>query len=598
MKARVAASAVPPALVAPTMRRLTRPRGRLMRTLTFDARVRPDNLLVRVNGARSCRRPPKRGRPVSSPSMTWLRADFRAGFRGGSCGLLERRAWFASVPLIVALVARVAPVVCVAAGALVAGVVVVLGLALTAALACSPAPRSATPTRCAKAAQTPESVDPLPSSPTSPSPIPCPRPPPRHCPATAVTARKARASRRALKDLHAVVQASAAADTVGENGPERAPLDLARDSEIAVGRSIRRSRFRAAPRRSSRCRRASARSCRTAFVEAMAYPVFDIPMYKPLAELSAELLIPNVNLIENNSITLLETNQRFIEAYMVGLNHEFARELLWREYPTDQRGSYFRQFWDVSGFFAGPRADDDAAARDAARHPAAPRVAARLRSSATMMRASAPGENEEELVLVIRGELLKRYPEAVIYAQSGRMGDDEWRDRSLEGADAGRRSQPAEEANPPRAKLRTPLYMAKVEPDLYFLGFDLTVPEARGGDGTSDTDPPGWFFVIKERPGEPRFGFDETVRAQIVVWNDLAWDRVPMAGQRTVRFLARPRRPDPRSVTAGRGGEGGAARGRRARRWGDDVSAAELAYIMYQAPVMVAIHAAEMLPRT
>ena len=35
---------------------------------------------------------------------------------------------------------------------------------------------------------------------------------------------------------------------------------------------------------------------------------------------------------------------------MVGLNHEMARELLWREYPTDQRGSYFRQFWDVSGY--------------------------------------------------------------------------------------------------------------------------------------------------------------------------------------------------------------------------------------------------------
>ena len=43
----------------------------------------------------------------------------------------------------------------------------------------------------------------------------------------------------------------------------------------------------------------------------------------------------------------METNQRFVEAYMVGLNYEFARKLLWREYPTDQRGSYFRQFWSV-----------------------------------------------------------------------------------------------------------------------------------------------------------------------------------------------------------------------------------------------------------
>jgi len=30
------------------------------------------------------------------------------------------------------------------------------------------------------------------------------------------------------------------------------------------------------------------------------------------------------------------------------VTHEFARELLWREYPTDSRGSPFRQFWDVS----------------------------------------------------------------------------------------------------------------------------------------------------------------------------------------------------------------------------------------------------------
>ena len=72
-------------------------------------------------------------------------------------------------------------------------------------------------------------------------------------------------------------------------------------------------------------------------------------MYEPLeGASSSELFLPNIQLIATNSITLLETNQKFIEAYMVGLNHEFARELLWREYPTDQRGSYFRQFWDVA----------------------------------------------------------------------------------------------------------------------------------------------------------------------------------------------------------------------------------------------------------
>ena len=82
-------------------------------------------------------------------------------------------------------------------------------------------------------------------------------------------------------------------------------------------------------------------------VTVMAHPVFTQPMYRPLRDISSEFLAPNLGLIPNNTISLMETNQRFIEAYMVGLNHEMACELLWREFPTDQRGSYFRQFWDV-----------------------------------------------------------------------------------------------------------------------------------------------------------------------------------------------------------------------------------------------------------
>ena len=56
----------------------------------------------------------------------------------------------------------------------------------------------------------------------------------------------------------------------------------------------------------------------------------------------------------------METNQRFIEAYMVGLNYEFARKLLWREYPTDQRGSYFRQFWSVGDTIDSEGLSEDA----------------------------------------------------------------------------------------------------------------------------------------------------------------------------------------------------------------------------------------------
>ena len=77
--------------------------------------------------------------------------------------------------------------------------------------------------------------------------------------------------------------------------------------------------------------------------------------------------------------------------------------------------------------------------------------------------------------------------------------------------------------------VKTPLYEAKVDPDIYFFGFDLTAEAARGGQIVNGEEDPGWFFVIKERPGEPRFGLDVpqgAPQAAIHTWNDLAWTDV------------------------------------------------------------------------
>jgi len=122
------------------------------------------------------------------------------------------------------------------------------------------------------------------------------------------------------------------------------------------------------------------------------------------------------------------------------------------------------------------------------------------------------------------------------------------------------------------------------------------VPVAQGGTGENTNDPPGWYFVIKERPGEPRFGFDETSGAQIIVWNDVGWDDVEMAGA-----FVKPTRAAPLAMP-GASPPGEAEKEPQRLEdmrvpWDANVSAAELAYILYQAPVMVALHAAEMLPK-
>ena len=328
------------------------------------------------------------------------------------------------------------------------------------------------------------------------------------------------------------------------------------------------------------------------FREAMAYPEFDIPMYEPLLGLSDEHFLPNIDKIPPNTITLLETNQRFIEAYMLGLNVEFASELLWREYPTDQRGSYFRQFWDPSGVMntEGLSKED---LREKLRDIPPIHRWSRFSNLGDHDHREADGDNEEEVVLVIRGELLKKYPTAVIYAQKAKWQRDE------EGNIDPTLPREFETSGPEKDRLRTPLYEAKVDPDITFIGFDLTAEEVQGGSGQPDDDDPGWFFVIKERPGEPRFGLDIESADELNVWNDLAWpdvfdpetdDGFLQVGSGPTLTLVEPGEEAPASEVTQYGEDS-------ALSWRPNTNAAELAYILYQVPVLVAVHGSEMLPK-
>ena len=333
---------------------------------------------------------------------------------------------------------------------------------------------------------------------------------------------------------------------------------------------------------------------RETFIEAMAYPRIDTAMYRPLVDLGSELFLPNVGLIPPDSISLLETNQPFIEGYMVGINHEFARELLWREYPTDQRGSYFRQFWDVTGY-----KDTEGLSADQLREKLYDIPKLHLWPASSVLGAhdnrQPPGSPpKDEVVLSIRGELLKRYPTAVIYAHKA-----DWQktngaiDKSLIRVPV--KLSAAEEKDPPTDKVKNPLYGAKVDPDITFLGFDLTAKEAKGDP---DADDAGWFFIIKERPGEPRFGLDVSGVATINSWNDLSWDDVTTtngllrinAGMNEFLLTTEPpasEGPD----------ELDQHREDKKVAWDRSTNAADVAYVLYQLPVLVAVHAAEMLPK-
>jgi hypothetical protein len=318
------------------------------------------------------------------------------------------------------------------------------------------------------------------------------------------------------------------------------------------------------------------------FNEVMAYPKIDLPMYQPLCNSSVERLLPNIDQIPIDSITVMETNQRFVEAYLVGLNHEFARKLLWREYPTDQRGSYFRQFWSV-----GDTIDSEGLSEDALKD--------KLYDIPEIHRwdlASALGDHNNRVppgqtpapqaVLIVRGELLKKYPNTVIFAQHAKVVNGLRSPDWLTGA---------EQAQPPRSKTRTPLYTAQPENDIFFFGFDLSIDEVKGTGGD-----PGWYFVLQERPGEPRFGLESARSGPIETTDDLAWtDAIP--GATPGQFL-----PASALQTVALTEPSNATDPVKHDQWNDDrrvvpasSSSARWAYVLFREPVMVAVHASEML---
>src|SRR5204863_8103747 len=79
----------------------------------------------------------------------------------------------------------------------------------------------------------------------------------------------------------------------------------------------------------------------------LAAPRLDGAMYRSLTELGQDWLLPGLEHVPANTVTGVEPDDAFIEAFMVGLNHEMGRELLWHDYPTDQQGTVLARFWEL-----------------------------------------------------------------------------------------------------------------------------------------------------------------------------------------------------------------------------------------------------------
>ncbi|MBG6082533.1 hypothetical protein IWX58_004220 [Rubrivivax gelatinosus] len=213
----------------------------------------------------------------------------------------------------------------------------------------------------------------------------------------------------------------------------------------------------------------------------MAFPQLCEPMYRALAEHDPEAFMPGIGQLPPDLIMLVQVNQYFIDAFMVGANHEMNRELLWRGFPTDLRGTPFQRFWHRLGPGSEGRIEhlpDMAPIHLWGRQPLGERVDPNV-------------TDPDRVALLIKGRLLLRYPTAAVYA---------WRRVKNAGPEDSKLLKGADGRPPGAADVQTPVFSGFIAPDISFFGFDI-----------DKADIADWCFVVEEPMGEPRFGFDVPV---------------------------------------------------------------------------------------
>lgn len=283
-------------------------------------------------------------------------------------------------------------------------------------------------------------------------------------------------------------------------------------------------------------------------------------MFSYLRDKSPDFILPNISKISNNMITLLETNPAFIDAYMVGLNHEMNRELLWREFPTDLRGTPFKQFWNTKDYYA-PGLEDDGSLDDAKpiHEWAYETTLGDASHSGSVAEAGRNLSTSGNVAVLIRGDIFKRYPNTRIYAVNAYFDGNITKPYSSEH---------------PNLQIKYPIFQGGIDPDIRFFGFELTLTQALGD---ADTDA-GWYFIMEERVGDIRFGLDVSTDGNYDSWNKLAW---PSLGVDPGEFI--PTGTPPTPVPAQLEGI----------TYGD--SSADMAYILMQQPARIYVHARKLL---
>ncbi|MFC0678066.1 hypothetical protein ACFFGH_09445 [Lysobacter korlensis] len=207
----------------------------------------------------------------------------------------------------------------------------------------------------------------------------------------------------------------------------------------------------------------------------------DRPIWADVRTAFPEWLLPGVGALPEDSVIAVETNARFVDSLLTGLNTQLLEELRWRNIPVATGCTPLRVFWDRADTASGARVDD---------------ITGILNwgdgSDVGEPQHRPPGVSGRDLVVVVRGHLFLRYPSTVVYLVTARHG-----------------GAPDFARDPDPAAIRIlPTFQGRIGADVTFFGFQGFVPD----DITSH------WLVFEEPPAGYRFDNSLSSAPEADVW--------------------------------------------------------------------------------
>ena len=194
-----------------------------------------------------------------------------------------------------------------------------------------------------------------------------------------------------------------------EPRPQQKPIDLARLSDALYAALDPRQID--APARLRLCSRLVGIDCSrlipVEFAIGLDYPTWDL-----LNQYDKEWLLPGASALEKDSITALQTNPAFIDAYMVGINTQFMSEMRWRDLAVTRTSTPLRMFWGQVNYATQKRQADIQPLGEWAKAPDKP-VGDLTHQS--IQPSDAQNASGSRLVVAFRTDLFRRYPATLVY---------------------------------------------------------------------------------------------------------------------------------------------------------------------------------------